>query len=119
MDRSAAFGTSYPASSTDHSIATAKKIESAAQAAHQTVDRVAEKATAQVDQLSGTAHRAVDSAADTATSAAAWASTIPEKARRAQSALTESASGSIRARPLTSVLGALAIGFLLGRLLRS
>jgi hypothetical protein len=119
MDRSAAFGTDYPVSSTDRSIATAKKIESAAQAAHHTVDQIAEKATVQVDHLSGTAHRAVDSAADTATSAAAWASNIPEKARHAQIQLTESASASIRARPLTSVLGALAIGFLVGRLLRS
>ena len=119
MDRSAAFGTNYPTTgNTDRSIATAK-IESAAQAAHHAVDQIAEKATVQVDHLSGTAHRAVDSAADTATSAAAWASTIPEKAKRAQSELTESASASIRARPLTSVLGALAIGFLLGRLVRS
>lgn len=118
MDRSAAFGPNYPTTdNTDRSIATAK-IESAAQAAHHAVDQIAQKATVQVDRLGSTAHRAVDNAAETATSAAAWASTVPEKAKRVHSELTESASASIRARPLTSVLGALAVGYLLGRLAR-
>ncbi len=52
------------------------KAEDAVQAAHQTTDKIADKATAQVDRLSGTAHRAVNSAADAAASAAEWASAI-------------------------------------------
>jgi hypothetical protein len=92
------------------------KVEDAAQAAHQTTDKIADKATAQVDRLSGTAHRAVNSAADAASSAAEWVSAIPEQAKQVPAQLTEAASASIRARPIAIVAGALVIGYLLGRL---
>ena len=92
------------------------KVEDAALTAHQTTDKIADKAAAQVDRLSGTAHRVVDSAAAAASSAAEWASGIPEQAKQAQAQLTEAASASIRARPIATVAGALVIGYLLGRL---
>ena len=94
------------------------KVEGAAQAAHQATDKIADKATAQVDRLSGTVHRAVNSAADATTAAAEWASTASEQAKQVQTRLTESASASIRARPIATVAGALVIGYLLGRLAR-
>jgi hypothetical protein len=94
------------------------QVESAAQAAHQTTDEIADKATVQVDRMSGTLHRAVNSAADAATSAAQWASAIPEQAKQAQTQLTDAACASIRARPIATVTGALVIGYLLGRLAR-
>lgn len=93
-------------------------VENAAQSAHQATDKVADKATAGVGQLSGTAHRAINGAADAATHAADWASTIPEQAQQLQAHFVESASVSIRARPLTTVAGALVVGYLLGRLAR-
>ena len=83
------------------------KVDSVAQAAHITTDKIAE----------GT-HRAVDHTADAAKSAAQWASTIPEQAKQVQAHFTEAASASIRARPITTVAGALVIGYLLGRLAR-
>ena len=94
------------------------KVEGAAQAAHQATDRIADKTNVQVDRLKGSVHRVVDDAADTATSAAEWASTIPEQARQVQTRLTDSASASIRARPITTVAGALVVGYLIGRLAR-
>ena len=94
------------------------KIEGAAQKAHEITDKVADQATVQVDRLSGTAHRAVNSAADAASSAAEWAAAIPEQAKQAQARLTESASASIRSRPMAAVAGALVLGYLLGRLAR-
>jgi uncharacterized protein YukE len=94
------------------------KVEGAAKSAHQATDKIADSATAEVDRLSGTAHRAINSTADAATSAAEWASTIPEQAKQVQTRLTESASASIRARPIATVAGALVIGYLLGRLAR-
>jgi hypothetical protein len=94
------------------------KVEGAAQAAHQATDKIADKATAQVDHLSGTVHRAVNSAADATTAAAEWASTASEQAKQVQTRLTESASASIRGRPIATVAGALVIGYLLGRLAR-
>jgi ElaB/YqjD/DUF883 family membrane-anchored ribosome-binding protein len=94
------------------------RVEGAAQAAHQTTDKIADKATAQVDHLGGTAHRAINSAADATTATAEWASTVSEQAKQVQTRLTESASASIRARPIATVAGALVIGYLLGRLAR-
>jgi ElaB/YqjD/DUF883 family membrane-anchored ribosome-binding protein len=96
--------------------AVSPKIEGAAQTAHQTVDKVSEKTNSQVDRLSGMAHRAVDSAADSASTAAQWASAIPEQAKQVQTKISEAACTSIRARPLVSVAGAIAVGYLLGRL---
>jgi ElaB/YqjD/DUF883 family membrane-anchored ribosome-binding protein len=86
-------------------------VESAASTAHKVTDRIADTATSQVDRLSGTAHRAVNSAAEAATSAV-------QQVQQAQTRLTEAACSSIRAKPLQTVAGALAIGFLLGRLAR-
>jgi ElaB/YqjD/DUF883 family membrane-anchored ribosome-binding protein len=101
-----------------HADAVDAKVEAAAQAAHHATDRIAEKAIAQVDRLSGTAHHAVDHTADAAKSAARWAASVPEQARQVQAQLTESASASIRARPLTTVAAALVVGYLIGRLAR-
>src|ERR1700730_8611869 len=92
------------------------KVEDVAQTAHQTTDRIADKAVFQVDRLSGTAHRAVNSAADAASSAAEWASAIPEQAKQVQTRLAEAASASIRERPIAIVAAALVVGYLLGRL---
>jgi len=93
-------------------------IENAARQAHQGVDRVADQAVSGVGRASDSAHRAVNTAADKAASAADWASQVPAKARRAQGAMTEAACNSIRARPLSTVLGALAAGYVLGRIAR-
>jgi len=120
MDRTSTLGGNSPLGSTNpmSNPATNAKIESSAQTAHQTVDKVADTATSQVDRLSGQAHRAVNRAADAATSAADWASKIPEQAKQVQTKVTEAACTSIRARPIASVAGALVIGYLLGRLAR-
>jgi ElaB/YqjD/DUF883 family membrane-anchored ribosome-binding protein len=93
-------------------------VEAAAQAAHQTADRIADKATEQVDKVSGTLHRAVNSAADAANVAAGWASTLPDQAQQAKARFTESASEKVRANPIAAVAGAVALGYLLGRLAR-
>jgi ElaB/YqjD/DUF883 family membrane-anchored ribosome-binding protein len=103
MGRSASPGLDNPATNLD--------VEGAAQSAHQTIDKVA-------DRMSAAAHRAVDSTASAATTTAQWASGIPDQARRAQTRFTEVACENIRARPLTMVASALAVGYLLGRLAR-
>lgn len=119
MDRSTTMsGNNLYGGNTSPSSAANAKLEGATQTAHQTVDKVADKAAAQVDRLSGTVHRAVDSAADAASGAAEWMSTLPDQAKGVQSKLTDSACASIRARPLSTVAGALVVGYLLGRLAR-
>ena len=119
MDRTTAIGgsTAYGGNSNPASPAGAK-VEGAVQSAHKTVDAVADKATEQVGRMSDTVHRAVDSATDAATAATEWASTLPDQAKQIQAKVTEAACASIRARPLTTVAGALVIGYLIGRLAR-
>jgi ElaB/YqjD/DUF883 family membrane-anchored ribosome-binding protein len=121
MDRSTTMGGNSPlgGNSNPSSYPSANaKLEGATQTAHQTVDKVADKATSTLDQLSGTAHRAVNSAADAANSAAEWASGLPDQAKEVQAKFAESACASIRARPLSTVAGARVVGYLLGRLAR-
>lgn len=94
------------------------KVENAAQTAHKIVDTVADKTTAQLDRLSGSAHRVVDKTAGAASQAADWASSFPDQAKEVQTRLTDAMSSSIRSRPITTVAGALVIGYLIGRLAR-
>jgi hypothetical protein len=119
MDRTTAIGgsTTYGGNSNPASTAGAN-LEGAAQSAHRTVDAVADKTTEQVGRVSDTVHRAVNSAADAATAATEWASTLPDQAKQIQAKVTDAACASIRARPLTSVAGALVVGYLIGRLAR-
>ncbi len=115
MDRSLSSGTntSYSGNNPLASEATSK-IESGAQIAHEVVDKVADKATGSLGRVSGAAHQAVNGAAGAATSAAEWASAVPDQATR----LSESAFAAVRARPISTVAGAVVIGYLLGRLAR-
>jgi hypothetical protein len=94
------------------------KIDDAARAAHMATDEIAYRAAAQVDRSSEVVHRAVDNAAGATMSAAEWASTIAGQAKQVHAQLTESASTSIRARPIAMVTGALVVGYLIGRLAR-
>ncbi|HKW80455.1 MAG TPA: hypothetical protein VJQ49_05560 [Casimicrobiaceae bacterium] len=93
-----------------------EKVETTARQAHQTVDRLADGAVSGVGHASDAMHRAVNSTADRATQAADWAADVPARAKRAKSALTESACESIRAHPLSTAFGALAVGYVLGRI---
>ncbi len=118
MDRSITAGGNTPLGGSTNPLANpaiGARIEGAAQAAHQTVDRVADKAATQVDRLSGAAHQAVNTTADTVASATEWASGFPEQAKQTQARVTEAACASIRARPIATVAGALVVGYLLGR----
>ena len=116
MDRTTAIGgsTTYGGNTSPASA----KVEGAAQSAHSTVDAVADKATQQVGRLSDSAHRALNSAADAASTATEWASALPEQAKQVQAKVTDAACAQIRARPITTVAGALVVGYLLGRLAR-
>jgi len=94
------------------------KVEDSAQVAHETIDKIAENASAQVDHSAEAVHHAIDRASDTTMYAAEWASTLAAQGRQMHARFAESASTSIRARPFAMVAGAVAVGFLLGRLAR-
>lgn len=95
MDRTSKVSGRKPTAPDADSIAASSKVEGTAMAAHETVDRIADKATAQVDRLSGTAHRAVNTTADTTTSEAELISTFSKQAKEAQTRFTETACTSI------------------------
>ena len=119
MDRTTAMGGSTTHGGHTHPATPAgAKVEGALQSVHRTVDTVADKATEQVGRMSDTAHRAVNSTTDAAIAATEWASTLPDQAKELQTRVTEAACASIRARPLTTVAGALVLGYLIGRLAR-
>jgi hypothetical protein len=117
MERMTAYGSGAAVPDVSSSLATSK-VDAATMAAHQLTDKIADKATVQVDRLSGVVHRAVNSVADAATTTADFAATVPDRAKEAGARFTESACTSIRARPIGSVVGAIAVGYLLGRLAR-
>lgn len=90
--------------------------------AHQTVDRVADKVVdttaPAVERVRAGAHTTIDKVADGAASSAQWATknrkALVERSQRA----TGVAAEYIRAKPLVAVAGAVALGYLLGRLTR-
>ena len=89
-----------------------------AERAHQTVDRTAEKATPALDRARTNVHNTIDKVADGAACGVDWAAentkVIAQKSSRAQ----RRRERYVRERPLVAVAGALALGYLIGRLMR-
>ncbi len=117
-------GTTNPSgmtgSSTTPSVggAVADRAQQAADRAHQTVDRVADRAAPAVDRLSQAVHHTIDKVADKATPAVEWAEQKTMEIRDRSSQVAETWSSYVRAQPLVSVGAALAVGYLIGRLSR-
>ena len=116
MERTTTVAGNLPASNLNNPINST--VDGAAQAAHKTTDKIADKAAVQVDRSAAAVHRAVDGAADAANLTADWASATFDQAQQVTTRFAESASASIRARPITTVAGVLVVGYLLGRLAR-
>ena len=93
-------------------------IAGAANLAHDAVNAVQEKATPVIDRAANAAHRTINRAADVAAPAAEWAGNTSEAIAASSKEAVEVCSTYVRERPLTAVLGALAIGFFLGKVLR-
>lgn len=93
-------------------------IAGAANLAHEAVNTVAEKATPVIDRAASAAHRTINRAADAAMPAAEWASNSGQAIATQSTHAVDVCSSYVRERPLTAVLGALAIGFFVGKVLR-
>ena len=93
-------------------------IAGAANRAHDAVDTAAEKAAPVIDRAASAAHRTINRAADAATPAAEWASNNGQAIANRSTEAIEVCSSYVRERPLTAVLGALAFGFFVGKVLR-
>jgi ElaB/YqjD/DUF883 family membrane-anchored ribosome-binding protein len=86
--------------------------------AQQAVDRAAEKAAPALERARTTVHNTIDKVADNAASGVDWAAENSKQIVRKSTELGEVASTYVRDRPLVAVAGALALGYLLGRLIR-
>ena len=86
--------------------------------AHETVDKAAEQIAPALQRASSAAHDTIDKVANAAEPAADWAAQQKEQLATKSNELAEACSNYVRERPLASVIGALAIGYFAGRLLR-
>lgn len=93
-------------------------IPGAADRAHQAIDRAADKAAPTLDRVRSGAHDTVDRVADSAASGIGWAAENTKVLARKGNEMTEMASDYVRERPMVAVAGAIAIGYLVGRLMR-
>jgi ElaB/YqjD/DUF883 family membrane-anchored ribosome-binding protein len=96
----------------------ASAVSGIADRAHQAVDKAAEKAMPALERASSAAHRTVDKVADLAAPAAEWATESGKQLAAKSGELTEVCSSYVRARPLVAIAGAVAIGYLIGRITR-
>jgi ElaB/YqjD/DUF883 family membrane-anchored ribosome-binding protein len=85
---------------------------------HQMVDKAADQVAPVVQGASTAAHQTIDRVASAAAPVAEWASENGRQLAARSSELAEACSAKVRARPIAMIAGAIAIGYLAGRLLR-
>jgi ElaB/YqjD/DUF883 family membrane-anchored ribosome-binding protein len=107
------------AGSNDGGKTVAKTIDKASTRAHNVIDRVSEAAHPAMDRLSSGAHSTVDRAASAATLTTAAFVEKREQMRYVRVRAMEQTRGYVRANPVTSIGIAVAVGFLLSRLMRT
>lgn len=97
---------------------TSNPVSGITERAHQTVDRMADKATPALERARTNVHNTIDKVADGAACGVDWAAENTRVIAQKSSELSHVASGYVRERPLVAVAGALALGYLIGRLMR-
>jgi ElaB/YqjD/DUF883 family membrane-anchored ribosome-binding protein len=86
--------------------------------AHNAVDRSAHKAAPAVERVQAAAHRTIDKVAGKAAPAVEWAADRRRRLVRRSSKVADTYGNYVRERPLMSIAGALAVGYVLGRVMR-
>lgn len=86
--------------------------------AHQAVDRAADKASPALERARTSVHNTIDKVADGAACGVDWAAENSRQLARRGAELSDVATMYVRERPLVSVAGALALGYMIGRLMR-
>lgn len=94
----------------------ANNIDNATSGAHNAIDKAKEAARPAVDRVAAGAHTVVDKIAGAATNAAETLGEKGDQLKAAQARATEASRDYIRENPLTSIGIAMAVGFLLSRL---
>ncbi len=83
------------------------------------LDRASQTASDKMDRVADTARRSVDTAAESAKAGLDWASDQASMLRDRNAALVNALTDSVTSRPLVAIGVAAAVGYILGRLLRS
>jgi len=86
--------------------------------AQQAIDRAAEKAAPTLDRVRDRAHSTIDKVAETAATGVDWAAQNSRQLARKGGEYGEVAGDYVRERPLVAIAGALALGYLIGRMMR-
>jgi len=93
-------------------------VDRAAHSASDTAEAAVRLAKPVLERAAQTAHRAVDGAAGIAAPAAQWLDANAEAVRKAPERFVEGGREVVRSHPWKAIGGALALGLLIGRLLR-
>jgi ElaB/YqjD/DUF883 family membrane-anchored ribosome-binding protein len=93
-------------------------VSGVAERAHQAIDRAAEKASPALERVRTGVHNTIDKVADGAACGVDWAAENTKVLARTGTEFSEVASGYVREKPLVAIAGALALGYLVGRLMR-
>ncbi len=95
------------------------RVQDASDRAQDYLDRASQTASSGMDKVTDTARRSVDSAAESAKAGLDWAADKASTLRDRNSALIDAMTDQVTARPMVAIGIAAAIGYLLGRLMRS
>lgn len=93
-------------------------VDRASIGAHDTLNQIAEAAKPAMDRVASSAHGVIDSVAGAATSAVETLGVKGDQLSNAREQLMDAARTYVRARPLASLGIAMAVGWVLSRLLR-
>jgi ElaB/YqjD/DUF883 family membrane-anchored ribosome-binding protein len=83
------------------------------------LDRASQTASSGMDKVADTARRSVDTAAESAKAGLDWASDKASVLRDRNAAFMNALTDSVTARPMAAIGIAAAIGYVLGRIMRS
>lgn len=93
-------------------------VNTASEALHSTIDKVTDPTLSSVSRFADAAHQTVDKLASSATQAVDRFSDDARRVKAAPSEALEYSKSWVQEKPLEAVGAALAIGFLIGRLMR-
>ena len=96
----------------------AAKANRAANAAHHAVDVLADQALTGIGKVSGSLHVAVNRTADAAVHTADRVAQVPAHMRQTRIKFANAALAPVKARPFVTLGSAIAIGYIVGRLVR-
>ena len=95
------------------------RVQDATDRAQDYLDRASQAASTSVDKMTDSARRGVDTAAQSAKAGLDWAADKATQLRDRNSALVNTLTDTVASRPMMAIGVAAAIGYVLGRLMRS